>query len=139
MPQTTAKQSNRDETTDDESSVGAIMAIDGDVPNKENRRKWAQSLASELGEITGVVETRISPTDSYNNNFVIYVTVEASETITGYDLHVNTRSMGQRIRSVLDADVPANANLFDPEFESPDSMGGGVYDSDTYAIHVSYP
>lgn len=134
-----ASGETENEPANTDSTIGAITAIDGDTPSKANREKWANSLRDKLANLDGVTGVRAVPMDSYGNTYVLYVTVQSVERWGQYDLKINTRSMGQRIRSVLDDDVPANANIFDTEFESPDSLGNGKHDSDQYRVAVTYP
>lgn len=134
-----AASDTENETVDTESTIGAITAIDGDEPSKANREKWANSLRDKLANLDGVTDVRAVPMDSYGNTYILYVTVQSVERWGQYDLKINTRSMGQRIRNVLDNDTPASANIFDTEFESPDSLGNGKHDSDKYAVSVTYP
>lgn len=125
-------------------TIGVITAIDGDTPSEDARKKWANNLRQKLGQLDGVIDTNTTKIDQYGNRYIITLTVPATTEYTynnqeRYTLNINPRSMGQRIRHVINNDTPANANIFDTTFESPNSLGNGYHDSNTYKIVVCYP
>ena len=124
--------------------IGVISSVDGIDVNDitaQDREQWADVLVSSISNLDAVEEVFVEDASSSYQSVRIAAQVTSSDAYTGYELHINPHSFGQKLRHTISADTYANMNISEPTIESPTKLDTATdrYDTPYYFIDVSYP
>lgn len=128
-------------TKDNIGAITSIDEIDSSDITKEHREEWVLQLKNSINQIEGVSKTFIEDATKSYNEIVLAVEVKSEAGYNGYKLHINTHSFAAKLRNVLESDKYVQANIIDPEVESPTKLNSNTdeYNRNYYLVEIFYP
>lgn len=122
--------------------IGGIKEIDGvDIKDIDvsNRKEWSKDLCKKLEDIDPIVNSFIDTANQSHTNVTIVAELDHSDNFKGYKIQANLKSIGQRIRYILENDKYASANIMDNVISPPELIEDDIYEGYYYFITVKYP
>lgn len=123
--------------------IGGIKEIDGinisDI-DKSNRKEWSDSLCDKLEEnIEPIVDSFVDSANRNHTNVTVVAELDHTENFRGFEIQYSLKSVGQKIRSELEDDKYASANVVDNIISPPELIEDNIYEGYYYFITVKYP